>query len=177
METCTAKPEDMDVPDCSICLSPVTAETGQVKLVCSHTFHLGCIGRWMIRGDENCPMCRKAMADTEIIDNDAMSSISFTEQEVLTPLEFLARYLGMTEHVAQMYLDSFNGNHHAVIRYVRHVRQSRSDPYYIPPLERPHQVPVLPEFGHSDDEFLRKRHWMHYSRDNHYLVERGYLTE
>jgi hypothetical protein len=177
METCTAKPEDMDVPDCSICLNPVTADTGQVKLACSHTFHLGCIGRWITRGDETCPMCRRAMSETERISDGSVSEVSFTEREILTQLEFLARYLNVTEHVAQMYLDSFNGDHNAVIHYIRYVRRGRDDPFYIPPLEHPHTVPVLPEFGYSDDEFLRKRHWMHYSRDNHYLVERGYLTE
>lgn len=177
METCTAKPEDMDVPDCSICLNAVTAETGQVKLACSHTFHLGCIGRWMTRGDENCPMCRKAMSETERIDNDTVSSVSFTYERDLTDEEFVARFTGTTLERAREFLELFNGDTQAVVQYVRYVRRQRNDPFHIPPLERDGVAPVIPDFDQSSDDFLRKRHWMHYSRDNHYLVERGYLTE
>lgn len=176
---CTAKPEDMDVQTCSICLDPMTAETGEVKLACAHTFHLRCIGRWATRGDTNCPMCRKEMVKEEIIDgdDDVTSSVSFSEREELDDVGFVARFLGMSRGRAQIYVDTFNGNTRAVMEYVRYIRHNHDDPFYIPPLERINEPPVIPDFDQSSDEFLRKRHWMHYSEKNYYLVDRGYLTE
>ena len=172
---CTAKPEDMDVPDCSICLAPISKETGEAKLVCGHVFHLGCIGRWSTKGDASCPMCRKELSSLERIETgDSVSSVSFTEPD---DIEFVARFLGMSRGRAQIYVDTFNGDTRAVVNYVRYIRHGAHDPFHIPPLERPNQMPVIPDFDQSDDEFLRKRHWMHYSRHNHYLVDRGYLTE
>ncbi len=175
---CTAKPEDMDVPQCSICIDPITSETGQVKLACSHTFHLGCIGRWMTRGSNNCPMCRTEMGKKEVFedDDDAVSSVSFTEAPRPGSIEFLAQYLGTTEGRAQIYLDTFNGRVGEVIEYVRYIRVNSEDPMYIPPLERPHQKPILPQ--RDSEEFGRKRHWIRWRKScEYYLFDRGYETE
>jgi hypothetical protein len=173
----TAKPEDMDVPECSICTNPITAETGHAQLACSHTFHLGCIGRWTTRGDTTCPLCRREVAPLErILAADETPSEESSDDE--EPGEtFLSRYLGVSPGRAQIYLDTFNGDTRAVIDYVRYVRRNANDPLYIPPLERVHRAPVLPDTDHSSEDFLRKRHWMHYSEQNYYLVDRGYLTE
>jgi hypothetical protein len=172
---CTAKP---DCPECSICTDPITGETGEVKLACSHVFHLGCIVKWTTRGSSNCPMCRTELADKERVEDDAVSSVSFSESPQYGTVEFLAQYLGTTVGRAQIYLNTFNGDSDSVIEYTRYLRAYENDPFYIPPLERPHQPPVLPErnFGCQKD-FARKRYWLRYRKNVDYYHDRGYDTE
>ena len=43
--------------ECSICCDEIVASTGQVTLGCSHQFHLGCVGRWLLNSS-TCPLCR-----------------------------------------------------------------------------------------------------------------------
>jgi hypothetical protein len=60
--------------ECSICCEEIVATTGQVTLGCSHQFHLGCVGRWLLKSS-TCPMCRgetcpkeKILAEEEMIE-------------------------------------------------------------------------------------------------------------
>jgi len=59
----------MDCPDCSICLNAIKKETGEAKLACGHLFHIGCIGRWILK-NESCPCCRTAMCEEARINED-----------------------------------------------------------------------------------------------------------
>jgi len=52
--------------ECSICYDAISAATGQVTLACSHTYHLGCVGRWMLE-HQTCPLCRAAPTEKERI--------------------------------------------------------------------------------------------------------------
>jgi hypothetical protein len=52
--------------DCSICYESISAATGQVSLSCSHHFHLGCIGRWLLKSS-SCPLCRGETCEKEKI--------------------------------------------------------------------------------------------------------------
>lgn len=48
--------------DCSICHEAISATTGIATLSCSHSFHINCIGKWLISLDAGtCPCCRKKM--------------------------------------------------------------------------------------------------------------------
>jgi hypothetical protein len=164
--------------ECSICTDPITAETGEVKLACSHAFHLGCIVKWTTRGSSNCPMCRKGLGEKEVVEDDGVSSVSFSESPQHGSVEFLARYMGTTVGRAQIYLDTFNGDTDSVIEYVRYIRAYQNDPFYIPPLERPHEMPVLPDhYGFHDKNFTRKRYWLRYRKNVDYYHDRGYDTE
>lgn len=172
MDSCTAKPEDME---CSICTDVITAETGQVKLACSHVFHLGCIGRWTIRGATNCPLCRTNLTEKEMIDNEPAPVL---DRSFLSPLEYLARYLNITTGQAQIYVDSFGGDHEAVIRYVHYVRRHQNEAFYIPPLEHIHRPPVIPDRNYFEaEEFGRKRYWLRFRRNVEHYLDRGYDTE
>ena len=52
--------------DCSICYQAISATTGIATLSCSHSFHINCIGKWLISLDEGtCPCCRKKMSALE----------------------------------------------------------------------------------------------------------------
>ena len=51
----------------------LTAKTGSAQLSCGHQFHLGCIGRWILK-TETCPMCRHEMGDHEKIAEDEASA-------------------------------------------------------------------------------------------------------
>jgi len=175
---CIAKPGDMDCPECSICTDPITAETGEVKLACSHVFHLGCIIKWTTRGSSNCPMCRKELVDKERVEDDAISSVSFSETPRQGTVEWVARYLNTSMGRAQIYIDTFNGDYESVIEYVRYIRMNSNGPFYIPPLERAHQVPVIPDqYGLRETEFTRKRYWIRYLKNVDYYRDRGYDTE
>jgi hypothetical protein len=52
--------------ECSICCEEIAAATGQVTLSCSHTFHLGCVGSWLLRST-SCPLCRGETCEKEQI--------------------------------------------------------------------------------------------------------------
>lgn len=54
--------------ECSICCDEIGC--ARATLACNHTFHLGCIGRWILK-NESCPMCRRAMEEKERIAEDA----------------------------------------------------------------------------------------------------------
>jgi len=65
--------------ECSICCDEIVAATGQVTLGCSHQFHLGCVGRWLLKSS-TCPMCRgETCAKEKILADDEM--IEFEEEE------------------------------------------------------------------------------------------------
>jgi len=55
--------------DCSICLTAIKKETGEAKLACGHLFHIGCIGRWILKND-SCPCCRSEMCAEARISED-----------------------------------------------------------------------------------------------------------
>lgn len=59
---------DAETPDnytCPICYDPINVASGEVRLSCSHRFHLSCVGTWISRGNTNCPYCRGDLAETE----------------------------------------------------------------------------------------------------------------
>ena len=62
-----ARPPNMEVDECSICLESFAVGTGDVAIgyirECSHIFHFTCVQRW-IQEYENCPFCRKHVHDT-----------------------------------------------------------------------------------------------------------------
>lgn len=50
--------------ECPICQENITRQTGLTTLSCSHSFHLKCIGTWVLKS-ETCPCCRSSMTDYE----------------------------------------------------------------------------------------------------------------
>lgn len=44
--------------ECAICCSEFDQTTKVLQLNCGHAFHPTCIGQWLVRGHESCPMCR-----------------------------------------------------------------------------------------------------------------------
>lgn len=53
--------------ECSICFAAI--EKSVTTLSCGHHFHLGCIGRWILK-NESCPLCRHEMEEHEKIAED-----------------------------------------------------------------------------------------------------------
>jgi hypothetical protein len=65
--------------DCSICCEEITASSGKAVLGCSHTYHLGCIGRWFLK-ESTCPLCRQESGEKEkFLKDDEM--INFEEED------------------------------------------------------------------------------------------------
>ena len=52
--------------DCSICYEDITPATGHSTLSCNHTFHIGCMARW-ISESSTCPMCRHPLCQKEVV--------------------------------------------------------------------------------------------------------------
>ena len=50
---------------CPICYDPITKETGNTTLSCSHSYHLACISRWFDTVP-SCPCCRSSPSSYEI---------------------------------------------------------------------------------------------------------------
>jgi hypothetical protein len=66
--------------ECSICLNELTTATGMVTLGCCHNFHLGCIGRWVLK-NESCPLCRHELGEQERIAEDGPDATEVDEEE------------------------------------------------------------------------------------------------
>ena len=59
----------MEIHNCSICLDDILQSTGSATLSCGHQFHIGCLGRWLVK-NESCPYCRHEANDKEKIAED-----------------------------------------------------------------------------------------------------------
>ena len=44
--------------ECSICLESYQKNDKIVQLTCNHIFHKDCIGEWLQKKQNNCPLCR-----------------------------------------------------------------------------------------------------------------------
>jgi hypothetical protein len=66
--------------ECSICLNEITKATGLTTLACAHNFHIGCIGRWILK-NESCPLCRHELAEHERIAEDDPDATEVDDEE------------------------------------------------------------------------------------------------
>jgi hypothetical protein len=72
--------------DCSICLSPISTETGKVNMACSHSYHYRCITNWFIEQNENdqketCPYCRREASEDEALPKIDELSVEDDDEE------------------------------------------------------------------------------------------------
>ena len=85
----TNNAEEMPATDeyyaCPICYDPINQASGEVRLSCSHRFHLNCVGTWLVRGNTICPYCRGDLAETERLDEVATPPPP-NQEEVLIPV-------------------------------------------------------------------------------------------
>ena len=70
----------METHNCSICLDDILSTTGSATLSCGHHFHIGCLGRWLVK-NESCPYCRHEANEKERIAEDEENSESEYEDE------------------------------------------------------------------------------------------------
>lgn len=54
---------EKDALECSICMERVCRACA---LDCSHVFHRRCIRRWLLRGTDSCPLCRRGLSTYEM---------------------------------------------------------------------------------------------------------------
>jgi hypothetical protein len=52
--------------ECAICFDEVNEATGFTRLACSHSYHLGCIVKWLSKC-ANCPVCRRQTSTYESV--------------------------------------------------------------------------------------------------------------
>ena len=55
--------------DCSVCLDEISQTTGSATMACGHSFHIGCLARWLNKM-ETCPYCRHEANEHERIEED-----------------------------------------------------------------------------------------------------------
>jgi len=70
-QTWTKKQGDGDDCSCCICLEQFEEEAGVKRLACMHTFHSGCIDRWL-RTNGVCPICKKEVGVGEDTEREAV---------------------------------------------------------------------------------------------------------
>ena len=109
--------------ECSICLEDIVVDTtGRVEMSgCHHTFHLGCIAKWLAK-EEHCPNCRNAVSDKEInyarvVDSpQAMQwpfGVQMSARESLELMRQMLRQSGTGDiqatipRIGQVYIDEF----------------------------------------------------------------------
>jgi hypothetical protein len=87
--------------ECSICLEKCHANIE--VLVCCHTFHSECIGKWFEQGANNCPMCRSLVnrEDSPILTGVILNKYYDLFDRVIRKLEKyekFARYQALTKY-------------------------------------------------------------------------------
>lgn len=94
-----------DAEICSFVECPVCIESGSwgIKLACSHTFHIGCLCRWM-QCERSCPMCRAPFEDKRVtqLERDVQSFSNYLRLPIETLLDFqsaIPRHLFDTSNV------------------------------------------------------------------------------
>lgn len=73
--------------ECTICLESIDERTGSATLSCNHSFHFGCLARWILK-TQSCPYCRHETnafetihQDEEPDDESDYESTAITEEE------------------------------------------------------------------------------------------------
>lgn len=78
---------------CAICYSDIVAEkTGITTLRCSHSFHLGCIARWILKS-ETCPCCLSEVTEFEKIEPICRPRSLSYEYDITVPILQLPPYI------------------------------------------------------------------------------------
>jgi len=92
-----------EIESCSICLNPARKTRGVKDLRCGHRFHNKCIGAWVEKGGNTCPMCRKAIDESKF---KVSIMIENTEQSISNtwPLPNFS----ITTFLQNLGLDDFN---------------------------------------------------------------------
>ena len=65
--------------DCSVCLEEISQTTGSSTMACGHSFHIRCLGTWLLQ-HETCPYCRHEANEHERINKELQDDES-TEYE------------------------------------------------------------------------------------------------
>jgi len=47
--------------DCSICIDEIESETIIKFIKCKHIFHIDCLSKWIVKGNNKCPLCRSTI--------------------------------------------------------------------------------------------------------------------
>ena len=75
--------------ECTICLESIDERTGSATLSCNHSFHFGCLARWILK-TQSCPYCRHETnafetihQDEETDDESDFESTAISEEEPL----------------------------------------------------------------------------------------------
>ena len=63
LDNATHTSEDSE-SECVICMLPFKKGDEKVKTACDHTYHRGCLEKW-IPQKATCPMCREPLAEDE----------------------------------------------------------------------------------------------------------------
>lgn len=95
---CSLRAMDEHVEDvgCSICMDSLCGGQANMKLPCSHEFHVDCIYKWVnAAGNKTCPLCRKDCL--EYVRTYAHKIIEFVtaaaiEQDYSTVIEILKQH-------------------------------------------------------------------------------------
>lgn len=82
--------------ECAVCLSEFKEDEEIRKLQCPHTFHKGCLDRWLQQCSATCPLCR-----TKVLPDDIVASYQRMRNQV--------EYDGSDEEVVFL-LSAFHGN-------------------------------------------------------------------
>lgn len=66
---------------CPICHEAITKETGITTMSCSHSFHLKCIGTWILKST-SCPCCRSEISEHEKLPVIRARTMSYEDDDI-----------------------------------------------------------------------------------------------
>ncbi|RKP10708.1 hypothetical protein THASP1DRAFT_9531, partial [Thamnocephalis sphaerospora] len=76
-----------ELPTCPVCLERMDARvTGLVTVVCQHTFHCRCLGKW---GGGRCPVCRYSLTDAPTVGGEQTGHLPGNQCAVCSATENL----------------------------------------------------------------------------------------
>ena len=97
--------------ECSICLTEINTTTGSATLCCTHTFHFGCLARWMLK-NESCPNCRHEANEKERINEDEESETDseYESTEFDSDEDFVPAYIDFENENTSDFIKAFENN-------------------------------------------------------------------
>eukprot|EP00931_Biecheleriopsis_adriatica_P088687 TRINITY_DN62957_c0_g1_i1.p1 TRINITY_DN62957_c0_g1~~TRINITY_DN62957_c0_g1_i1.p1 ORF type:complete len:260 (+),score=39.26 TRINITY_DN62957_c0_g1_i1:84-782(+) len=77
---------DCNITECSICCADLSPAEKLVQLPCGHAFHSECVGTWLTKHHEVCPLCMKKVAPSQDSHFDAEDVGEVAAEAVAAPV-------------------------------------------------------------------------------------------
>ncbi|XP_024964006.1 E3 ubiquitin-protein ligase RNF167-like [Cynara cardunculus var. scolymus] len=90
--------------ECSVCLSVLEDGDEIRRLKCKHTFHKGCVDKWLEQDRATCPICRRLVLPEAIV-------VRYSQRRQIQPHRRRREFYGGSDEELILLLTSLHGNY------------------------------------------------------------------